>query len=418
MSGIIEEARIVYQRLAGASLAAGLSSTALWKINIRDRLARGMELEQVEELAHFVQEIEVYAHPRTVDDPLLDGILDGYLGWLGAQGRPLASWPAHVAESPLGSPTIRIVRSDRPVSTHFLYHLCIAARLLDRVPRPWSRVLEIGAGYGGLTRLVKLLEPSVQYWIVDLPETIYFSYSFLRGNFPDAHCQVIFPDVDPGAIAAAGDADFVFVPTDAVDRLAGIEFDLAVNTASLGEMTQATVDRYFRLLEQETRTRYFYSLNRYGQFPATRVFNRVSVRYQVEKTAYGHLTAPPAAAYIQHSERFRPVPRTAGSTSCDYATPFDPYWAVLLWHTHGRDTFGQIEPECPPSLECLARRVPRRLLCDDYRNQVAENLLRAASARPAGDPERGTVAVGERAGPSLLPEPSAVARTAEDGQVR
>ena len=78
--------------------------------------------------------------------------------------------------------------------------------------------------------------------------------------------------------------------------------------------------------------------------------------------------------------------RSAGAGSCDYATPFDPYWSVLLWNKHGSDSFSQFEPIAPPNLECLMKRVPKSDFSDAARREAAENLLVEAAKRTTTDP--------------------------------
>jgi putative sugar O-methyltransferase len=338
-------------------------------------LGPGFEIDGIVDLVHFLQETHIYAQHRTLDDPIFDRVIDGYARLLESQGHPLSSHPPLVQESYLGSPKTCVVREGRRISAQFLYYLCLCVRILDNVPRPLRTVIEIGAGYGGLARLVKLFEHSVQYWIVDLPETIYFSYSFLRANFPEAKCAAFSADSPP--VGDVAGSDFVFVPTDALAHLAGRSFDLAINTSSLGEMTQAAVERYFHLLEQDTSVRYFYSMNRYGQYPTKRILNNIEVLYELAPTEFGHWLVGKEGR-SRDVERFGFISRTAGPGACDYATPFDPYWSVLLWDPCGENTFGQIEPSCPPSLECLVERIPRKLLCDAQRKRTAENLLEGA----------------------------------------
>ena len=266
----------------------------------------------------------------------------------------------------------------------FLHDLCVCARVFAQVTGPIRRVIEIGGGLGGLARLFKLFEPSAQYWIVDLPEVLAFAYGFLRGNFPEAGCVVMPPDGPATGDLSA--ADFVLVPAGAVERLVGMAFDLVLNVGALGEMTQAAADRYFQLIEQEIHSAFFYSLDRYGQFPVTRVVDGLTLRYEMTETPRGHWV--PGEVAIEHSERFNYIARSAGPTSCDYATPFDPYWSVALWQAYGEGSFAQIDPAYPPTLECLLKRASKDSLPDAERQRAALDLLDEAMRRADTDRAR------------------------------
>lgn len=105
-------------------------------------------------------------------------------------------------------------------------------------------VLEIGGGWGGFAYQFKTLFPNTTYVIIDLPQTLLFSATYLSCLFPSARVSV---DGDETAAGASGAAyDFVFLPHYALDRIRAGEFrpDLAVNMASFQEMTERQVDGY------------------------------------------------------------------------------------------------------------------------------------------------------------------------------
>jgi SAM-dependent methyltransferase len=100
-------------------------------------------------------------------------------------------------------------------------------------------VLEIGAGIGRTARVMYLLGVRC-YVIVDLPESLAFSYAFLRANFPNSKIGVVH-----NASEAQVDLekfDFVFCPVQLFQYLNTPELDLFLSTYSLGEMPQPTVD--------------------------------------------------------------------------------------------------------------------------------------------------------------------------------
>jgi phospholipid N-methyltransferase len=105
-----------------------------------------------------------------------------------------------------------------------------------------KRVLEIGAGYGGLARIFKTLHPEIEYTIVDLPESIYFSGHFLELN-----------DIK----------DIRYIESEDINHLTGMEFDLVINTFSFQEMPFNTILRYIDFIQTNLKVEGFYTCNYY-----------------------------------------------------------------------------------------------------------------------------------------------------------
>jgi putative sugar O-methyltransferase len=140
------------------------------------------------------------------------------------------------------------------------FEVLIALRLggaLDPLrARPESRIVEIGGGWGGLAYQLKSVLPGARYVIVDLPEVLLFSATYLPTVLPDATISFA------GELAPVDwDADFVFVPHHAIDAVRPPGVDLAVNTVSFQEMTTEQVRAYVGHLA-EIDCPALYSLNR------------------------------------------------------------------------------------------------------------------------------------------------------------
>jgi SAM-dependent methyltransferase len=121
-------------------------------------------------------------------------------------------------------------------------------------------ILEIGSGYGRLARIMRELDPSRRYILVDLPESLIFAYAFLAVSFPESK-RLFVSSHSEAAQASRGHYDFVFCPIQFVDRLDCGQIDLLVNTYSLAEMPQASVDYLMRIVHTTLRPRFLYSLN-------------------------------------------------------------------------------------------------------------------------------------------------------------
>ncbi len=85
------------------------------------------------------------------------------------------------------------------------------------------RILEIGAGWGGLARHLKQILPNAEYYIVDLPEILSFAMTYLRLTLPHMN--------------------FNYVPNYQFRELSG-KFDLVINTLSMNEMSIEQVKDY------------------------------------------------------------------------------------------------------------------------------------------------------------------------------
>jgi hypothetical protein len=125
--------------------------------------------------------------------------------------------------------------------------------------RPIS-YLEIGAGTGYLAALLQHACPG-RTIIVDLPEILPFSFIYLNRLFPKAAFQLPNEARDARSLSEA--ATFVFLSPEEVGLISDRSLDLAVNTASFGEMMPQHIATYFSLLRRALRTDgLFFTCNR------------------------------------------------------------------------------------------------------------------------------------------------------------
>lgn len=163
-------------------------------------------------------------------------------------------------ESAYSIPTSVVEVRGRKYSSMFLTHYQQFKRIEKNIGREnIRRVMEIGGGYGGLARIFGGLIDDMQYVIIDLMGSLVFSYAFLRLNFPDAQIVVVdSADPNPAALAQAA---FILVPVQFVQTVKHLPFDVVINTGSLQEMNQPTVDFFMNYIENELDAKYFYSFN-------------------------------------------------------------------------------------------------------------------------------------------------------------
>ena len=191
--------------------------------------------------------------------------LDYWGPWLDHGGeKPLP--PSHVISEPdngigfrledgrlVSQDTARFQRSIRTLSLEGL----VGERASGEDP---LRVVEIGAGYGGMALHVARIVGNCRYVIIDLPETLLFSAAYLTLQAPESRLYLYRPG-DRDVLETAREFDFVLVPNYRLADLRNAEFDLAINVASLQEMRVEQVEEYLEFLRKTCRG-VFYSCNR------------------------------------------------------------------------------------------------------------------------------------------------------------
>jgi len=133
----------------------------------------------------------------------------------------------------------------------------LGRRVGSEVTRRPLRFLMIGDGFGLLAALVKAHWPEANVMMVDLGQSLLFQAFHLQQAYvaPVTHALA--------GSAGAARADFVYCPSDRREAMASMDFDVAVNVASMQEMDPSTVESYFAFLRQRLRpANLFYCCNR------------------------------------------------------------------------------------------------------------------------------------------------------------
>jgi putative sugar O-methyltransferase len=258
---------------------------------------------------------------NTDDEDLKRRMIDWYVGYLRRRGTPIEAFDPLIEESLYSNPANAVIRDGRRLAPDFLRTLILALEIEEycALPAGHTSVLELGAGYGGLARTFKLRHPEASYVIVDIPEALYFSATFIGLNFPRAR---ILHVTDAAELATdLTTYDFVFVPTLLADALAGRSFTVFCNTASLGEMRNSVIRYWMDFVETRVNVRYFFGLNRF--------LNTIDPR--------------------RHASRL-------GENVCSVS--FDRHWKILWWEVEPPFTrCPYVETEVSRNLEIVAERV-------------------------------------------------------------
>ena len=169
------------------------------------------------------------------------------------------------AESELSNPDTITVLNDRLVSSPLYNHITHVMRCLLFVSP--AIVAEIGGGYGAPARLwmTNGLHRPKCYIDIDFPESLYYAETYLRANFSEESCKIVYAhrDTDIAKEISAG-ARIILMPIANMDALLVQPIDLLVNTGSLQEMSTEYVDFYMKWIDK-SKIQNFYSSNYFGQ---------------------------------------------------------------------------------------------------------------------------------------------------------
>ena len=170
-------------------------------------------------------------------------------------------------ESAASDPDTTTVVFGRPVSAPLYANMTFFLECHARLDPYPQAVCEIGGGYGGPARLwlTNAINRPRRYVIVDLPESLFFSEVFLKCEFgPKKVHYVASPE--PIEDCVLDEAAVVLCPVPFYEALRETAFDLAYNTLSMQEMSDAYVDFYSAWLDRQ-KVSHFYSFN-YAAQPA------------------------------------------------------------------------------------------------------------------------------------------------------
>lgn len=168
-------------------------------------------------------------------------------------------------ESPIGSPSTLEVDGFH-ISQSSLEYTFMLTHLAPYLAHA-SVVVDIGGGYGGLARLIKLAFPSIRLVLLDLPEVNAIQTYFLMNAFPDGAIVTLAelgdrPSIDPMSNDPV--ADFLVLPGPFMERLVPGSYQLVINTRSMMEMDAATVGFYIEHIQRSlAHDGFFYCVNRY-----------------------------------------------------------------------------------------------------------------------------------------------------------
>lgn len=193
--------------------------------------------------------------------------LECWLNHFKKKGSSLEQASKGLSESKFYDSRKIIHHQGKPYSLDFFSKLNLAQDMIQYAHQPGTsfNVLEVGGGYGQLARVLKELVPSMKYVCVDLPETLYFAYVFLKLNFPSKKIAWPSSAAEARKTLDEGDFDFCLVPCFFAEALAGTRFTFsaAVNKSSFGEMTKKASAFYIDLIQNQLKVDTIFFQNRF-----------------------------------------------------------------------------------------------------------------------------------------------------------
>ncbi len=190
-------------------------------------------------------------------------VCDHYLRYLKQVRFDLSSIVPKSEEISFIPDTLKVVTEYGNVSSDYLRKLCY----LDIIDRHYQVTdapvfMEIGAGIGSLARVISSHYTNATYIICDLPESLFYSYTYLSHVFPEKVLLVDETNLESVFEAKWSERRFLLIPSRLRACIPAINIDVLINTASLGEMTNETCFSWFDFINKRKINNLFL-LNRY-----------------------------------------------------------------------------------------------------------------------------------------------------------
>jgi len=174
---------------------------------------------------------------------------------------------SNLSESDAGNNLCAVYRGKR-VSQKSIFHAVVVNDLIKHIPfSSYDRavVLDIGSGYGGLSRLLDYYTSNSCHILLDLPETLILTSYFIKYNFPDRKIALLediinsLDDFD----RLIQEYDFIIIPPSVLKNLKNLSVDVVINTASMGFMQEEYLEFYLTQIDRVLKEGgYFYSINK------------------------------------------------------------------------------------------------------------------------------------------------------------
>jgi putative sugar O-methyltransferase len=176
-------------------------------------------------------------------------------------------------------------------------HLYFADMVMKNLSSPRDRILEIGGGYGGLIHFLRKIQFEGTYINIDLPETLFVAYYFLKKLGHDVHLVADSSELKEGTINLIPSTSYKEV-------LNSVKIDLFFNSASLSEMSEKICFDYIRFVNDLGPRSIIHCNTNYLAFPASKIHIEVLSKDFPWDDCYG-LTSRYPSPFQGASGRYR-----------------------------------------------------------------------------------------------------------------
>ena len=162
----------------------------------------------------------------------------------------------------LWRPTMRLCKTMGMNLTRDVFRQVCALELVKSHLPPRSdqkdlQILVIGDGLGILSALLKVIFPNSTIVMVDIGKTLLLQSYYVQKSHPKLTHSLV------NSSNYVKSSDFVYCPAEYLELISDFQFDIAVNIASMQEMNDATISRYFQFLRTTLKSdNLFYCCNR------------------------------------------------------------------------------------------------------------------------------------------------------------
>lgn len=177
-------------------------------------------------------------------------------------------------------------------------HLFFAEKVRNLAHKSKDNILEIGGGYGGLIYFLKKLNFKETYFNIDIPESLYVCYYYLRKN--NINCEFL-----TGNKAIKKDIVYLIPSNFYKEVTKNIKFNVFFNSASLSEMDRGVCFEYIEMVNRK-RPKYILHCNsNYLTFPDSKIHVEVLARdFPIDQNLY-HIVYKNISPFQGASGRYR-----------------------------------------------------------------------------------------------------------------
>ncbi len=159
-------------------------------------------------------------------------------------------------------------------------HLHFAQKLIELNSTSNGNILEIGGGYGGLIYFLKKMGFKDTYFNIDLPETLYVCYYYLKKN--KIKCEFLTEN-----ITIKEDTVYLIPSIIYKNVISNINFDVFFNSASLSEMALPVAEDYIEMVNLKRPEYILHCNSNYLAFPDSVIHIEILARnFPIDNTIY------------------------------------------------------------------------------------------------------------------------------------